>query len=343
MSSRASKIPRRAAILATGSFLPPTVVSNQEIITRHGHGVAASAVHKIYGVERRHVAEAGLADSDLLAQAARAALQRAGRRPEDLSKMMVTKFIGDRMLPMTASPTQSKLGSSLAFQALDVDGGSNAFLQALEAAAAAIAIGDDLVLVASGGIHNRIISRQDPRLAFLYGDGAAAVLLGLATPELGASRIEASYQVSDATALDFARGFELRKKLVVDLHQTKDYGRLFDLFEGGDWRGIQDRVLDLMGRVTHEVLADAQMSLADMDLVLMTENHHRVWGAVLDHLGVPRDKTLSLVSECGNTMSAMLPLLLDHAIAHDRLRRGQRVLLLSIGEGLSCGGMVITY
>lgn len=343
MISRTSNSPRRAAILATGSFLPPTVVSNQEIITRHGHGVAATAVHKIYGVERRRVAEAGMADSDLLAQAARVALQRAGRRPEDLSKMLVTKFIGDRMLPMTAAPAQSKLGTSVAFQALDVDGGSNAFLQALEAAASAIAIGDDLVLVVSGGIHNRIVSRQDPRLAFLYGDGAGAVLLGLPTPELGASRVEASYQLSDATALDFARGFEMRKKLALDLHQTKDYGRLFELFEGGDWRGIQDRVLDMMAKVTHEVLTNAQLSLADMDLVLLTENHHRVWCAVLDHLGVPREKTVSLVEECGNTMSAMLPLALDHAIAQGRLRRGQRVLLLSAGEGLSCGGMVITY
>jgi len=341
MSRPASK-PRRAALLATGSFLPPTVVSNQEIITRYRHGVAATAVHKVYGIERRHVAEPGMADSDLLAQAARLALERAGRRPEDLSKLIVTKFLGDRLLPMTASATQEKLGSSVAFQALDVDGGSNAFLQALEAAAAAIAMGDDLVLLTSGGIHNRIVSRQDPRLAFLYGDGAAAVLLGLATPELGASRIEASYQLSDASALDFARGFELRKKMTADLHQT-DYHGVFDLYEGGDWRGIQDRVLDLVGRVTREVLANAQMRLEDMDLVLLSENHHRVWCAVLDHLGVPREKTVSMVEECGNTMSAMLPLLLDHSIAQGRLNRGQRVLLLSIGEGLSCGGMVVTY
>lgn len=340
--SRSASNPRRAAILATGSFLPATVVSNQEIITRHGHGVAASAIRKIYGIERRHVAEAGMADSDLLAQAARSALQRAGRRPEDLSKLLVTKFLGDRLLPMTASATQKKLGSTVAFQALDVDGGSNAFLQALEAAAAAIAMGDDLVLVTSGGIHNRIVSRLDPRLAFLYGDGAGAVLVGLGTPGLGASRIEASYQLSDTSALDLARGFELRKKMTADLHKT-DYHHVFDLYEGGDWRSVQDRVLNLVGRVTHEVLAHAQMRLQDMDLVLLTENHHRVWCAVLDHLGVPREKTVSMVEECGNTMSAMLPLLLDHSIARGRLQRGQRVLLLSLGEGLSCGGMIVTY
>jgi 3-oxoacyl-[acyl-carrier-protein] synthase-3 len=76
---------------------------------------------------------------------------------------------------------------------------------------------------------------------------------------------------------------------------------------------------------------------------LLTENHHRLWCAVLDHLGIPRHKTLSTVCEFGNTMSAMLPLLLDRSLAEGRLARGQRVLLLSVGEGLSCGGLVATY
>jgi 3-oxoacyl-[acyl-carrier-protein] synthase-3 len=341
--SRAGATERRAVILATGSFLPPKVVSNQEIIRQYGHGVADTAVRKIYGVERRRVAASGLADSDLLAEAARCALTRAGRRPEELSKLIVTKFLGDRLLPMTASLTQKKLGSSVAFQAFDVDGGTHAFLQAVEVATAAIAMGDDLVLVASGGIHNRLVGRHDPRLAFLYGDGAGAVLLGLATPDWGASRIEATYQLSHAAAIDFARGFEMRKKVAFDVHQSGDYGTLFELYQSGDWRSIQGLVLDSVERVAREVLARAEMSLADMDLVLLTENHHRVWCAVLDHLGVPREKTVSMVVDCGNTMSAMLPLLLDRSIVEARLSRGQRVLLLSVGEGLSCGGLVATY
>jgi 3-oxoacyl-[acyl-carrier-protein] synthase-3 len=79
-----------------------------------------------------------------------------------------------------------------------------------------------------------------------------------------------------------------------------------------------------------------------MDLVLVTENHGRLWSAVLERLRIPRERTLSLLAECGNTMSAMLPLLLDRAVAQGRLGPGRRVLLLSIGEGLSCGAVVAT-
>jgi 3-oxoacyl-[acyl-carrier-protein] synthase-3 len=64
---------------------------------------------------------------------------------------------------------------------------------------------------------------------------------------------------------------------------------------------------------------------------------------VLEHLDIPPHKTLSTVFEFGNTMSAMLPLLLDRSVTEGRLSRGQRVLLLSVGEGLSCGGLVATY
>lgn len=333
---------RRAAILATGSVLPETVVTNDEIVARHGHGVTAAAVKKIYGVEARRVAAQGVADSDLLAEAARRCLARAGVAPERLSKLVVTKFLGDRLLPMTASLTQRKLGTTVAFQAFDVDGGTNAFLQAVEAGVAAIASGDELVLVTSGGVVNRLVSRTDPRLAFLYGDGAGAVLLGLASDAAGGPSIEAICVRTDPRASDFARGFELRKFAAQDLHGTKEYGVLFDLYRAGDWRELQPLVLETVEQVATEALARAGAGLADIDLVLVTENHGRLWSAILDHLRVPREKTLSLLAECGNTMSAMLPLLLDRAVSEGRVGGGGRVLLLSIGEGLSCGALVAT-
>jgi 3-oxoacyl-[acyl-carrier-protein] synthase-3 len=333
---------RHAAVLATASALPDTAVTNQDIITRHGHTVAASAIRKIVGVESRRVAAAGVTDSDLLAEAARRCLARAGMAPERLSKLIATKFLGDRLLPPTASLVQRTLGTSMAFQAFDVDGGTNAFLQAIDIATAAIAYGDDYVLVVSGGITNTLVTRDDPRQAFLYGDGAGAVLLGLA-PDGDASRIHATYQFTEPAARDHFRGFELRKCMTFDMHETKDYRGLLALYGGGEWKTVQQLVLTTVDHVAREVLARAGFTLAEMDLVLLTENHHRLWGAVLDHLGIARSKSLSLVSEYGNTMSAMLPLLLDRAVSDGRLLRGQRILLLSIGEGLSCGALVATF
>lgn len=340
---RAAPVPaRRAAILATGAALPEVAVTNEELIARHGHGVTAAAVKKVFGVESRRVAPRGVADSDLLAEAARRCLARAGVAPERLSKLVVTKLLGDRLLPMTAALTQRKLGSAVAFQAFDVDGGTNAFLQAVEVAAAAVASGDELVLVASGGIVNRLVSRTDPRQAFLYGDGAGAVLVGPAPDAPGGPRIEAVCVRTDPRASGFARGFELRRLAAQDLRAEGRSDVLFELYRAGDWRELEPIVLEAAAQVVAGALARAGAGLADMDLVLVTENHGRLRSAVLEHLGVPPGKTLSLLAECGNTMSAMLPLLLDRAVSDGRLGRGGRVLLVSIGEGLSCGALVAT-
>jgi 3-oxoacyl-[acyl-carrier-protein] synthase-3 len=332
---------RQAAILATGAALPEAVVTNEELIARHGHGVTAAAVTKIFGVAARRVAAPGTADSDLLAEAARRCLARAGIAPERLSKLIVTKLLGDRLLPMTAALTQRKLGSGVAFQAFDVDGGINAFLQAVEVAAAAIAAGDELVLVASGGIVNRLVSRTDPRQAFLYGDGAAAVLLGPAPALAGAAgpRIEASCVLTDPRGAGFARGFEMRRYA----HQAPgghDPAALLDVYRAGDWKELRPLALEAVERVTAEVLSRTAVGLGDVDLVLVTENHGRLRSAVLEQLGVPPERSLSLLEGCGNTLSAMLPLLLDRALAEGRLGPGKRVLLVSIGEGLSCGALL---
>ena len=124
----------------------------------------------------------------MLAEAAKKCLDRAGLLPEDLSKLLVTKFIGDRILPMTAALVQRKLKSQLAFHAVDIDGGITAFLNALDYAVrcfSSTASSDQHILIVSGGTHTAAISKTDPRLAFLFGDGAAALLLAYAMVSAG--------------------------------------------------------------------------------------------------------------------------------------------------------------
>ena len=148
--------------------------------------------------------------------------------------------------------------------------------------------------------------------------------------------------MTDPRGAAFARGFELRRCATLDVNGAGGHQALFDLYRQGDWKEIQPLVLEGVERAMRRALSRAAVGLADVDLVLATENHGRLWSAVLEHLAIPREKTLSLLARYGNTMSAMLPLLLDQAVVEGRLRRGGRVLMLSVGEGLSCGAMVAT-
>jgi len=80
--------------------------------------------------------------------------------------------------------------------------------------------------------------------------------------------------------------------------------------------------------------------MKDIDLVLVTENNIKIWELTLETLGVNADKSISLIREYGNTMSAMLPLLIDHGFRTGRIEKGMNIMMISHGEGFSGGGLV---
>jgi 3-oxoacyl-[acyl-carrier-protein] synthase-3 len=78
----------------------------------------------------------------------------------------------------------------------------------------------------------------------------------------------------------------------------------------------------------------------DIDLVLVTENNKKIWELTLETLGVNEDKSISLLRDYGNTMSAMLPLLIDKGISTGKIVEGMNVMMISHGEGISGGGII---
>ena len=88
------------------------------------------------------------------------------------------------------------------------------------------------------------------------------------------------------------------------------------------------------------LLQESQLSREQIDLVLVTENNKRLRNLTLEALGVPEEKSLSVIAECGNIMSAMLPILLDTAFKTLPVQPGMNILLISHGEGASGGGLI---
>lgn len=325
-------------IVATGSALPSTTVDNAQIIKQSGLMVTDAMVRKTIGVTERRVANPTAMDTDLLCEAAQNCLARAGIDPAQLSKLIVTKFVGDRVLPMTASLLQRRLGCSHAIHAFDVDGGANSFLHAFDIATASINRGDEFILIVSGGIHNRLISRIDSRHAFLYGDGAGAVLLGPST----SGGTQAIYHYSNPQFIDLALGFSLRK-LQQQCLPGGDGGGPICLYETSNWMDAAPFIVQASRRTLDELLRATGWELGDIDLVLLTENSGWLRNRLCNELGIDPNRTLSVLAKYGNTFSAMLPLLLDEACAAGCLQDGTRLLALSVGEGLSGGGFLYEH
>ena len=334
-------IRRHSQILSSAAYFPSRSVTNQEIINQYHLPVTDVAIRKTLGVERRRVAEAGVSDSDLLAEAARRCLAQAQIEPDRLSKILVTKFLGDNLLPMTASLVQRKLGCQVAMHAVDLEGGINSFLYAIDLATRYIsttAEPEQFILVLSGGVNTLPVSKTDPRLAFLFGDGAAALLISAAQ----APHFLASYAYSNPDYFDAAGS----KRLLLDqaiseqLYEKGEYDLLYDLYQMGNWKEALNFYLQAAEATRDRLLQESGLAMGQIDGVLVTENNRRMRDLTLERLGVPQEKSLTIFSEYGNTMSAMLPLLLNKGFQEGRWQAGMKIMLLSHGEGASGGGMI---
>ncbi len=334
-------IKRFSKIVATGSYVPERSKTNQQIIDENKLNITDAMVRKSLGVERRRVVENGVSDSDVLLAAAQACLQKAGLTPEDLTKMLVNKFLGDNILPMTAAKVQKKMASRLAFHAVDIEGGINSFLTSLDLATRYISTTQDEqqnILVLSGGAQSIAAGKMDPRVAFVFGDGAGAVLLAQSKEE----HFLASYFYTNYEYYDIATSRKLRMdtELSDKIYEQEQYSLLYNLYQMDNWKESVDFYVQA-ARVTRDnVLAESGLAADDIDLVLVTENNQKIRDLTLDALDVPESKRLTVLSEYGNTMSAMLPILLDKAFSEHRIAAGQHILLISHGEGASGGGMI---
>lgn len=333
-NNKKKQINKFCKILSTGSYVPEQSITNEEIISKYQLPFKSDAIVKTIGVHKRHLAEDNQDDSDLLYEAARRCLDDYSLKPENLTRIIVNKYMGDNLLPMTASRLQSKLGSAVANHAFDVDGGVSSFLIAMDLASRYIATGDDYVLIASGGVHNRLISKTDPRVAFLFGDASASVLFGPAPePHILASYFFSNHQFYSLATM---KGMNFYRNIPWDGNNSI----FFDTYKLDNWK-IAEEFFSEATLVIYEKLAEESgLSIANIDLVLTTESNGPIRSLVLETLGVNESKSLSLLENYGNTMSAMLPLLLDYGIKIGKIQPGMNIMLISFGEGISGGGMV---
>lgn len=340
-TSKKRNIKQHSSIIATASYFPDRVVTNQDIIDANQIPVTDVAIRKTLGVAQRRVAEDGVADSDLLVKAAERCLEKAGLGVDQLSKLLVTKFLGDRILPMTASMVQRKLNAQVAFHAVDIEGGINSFLHALDLATRYISTTkeqEQYILILSGGIHVAPISKTDPRLAFLFGDGAAAILLAVADdPHFLASYIYTNYEYYESAG---SRMLKMDEWVSQKIYEQGEYELLYNLYRMDNWKESLDFYLQAAEVTRDNLLQESGLTMNDIDLVLVTENNKKIRDLTLEKLGVPDEKSLSVIHEYGNTMSAMLPILIDRAFADGRLKQGMNIMLISHGEGASGGGMI---
>ncbi|NEX47535.1 3-oxoacyl-[acyl-carrier-protein] synthase III C-terminal domain-containing protein [Pseudotabrizicola algicola] len=321
-------------IIGTGSALPHTVVSADQIDARLGKPAGWTLAAS--GVARRHVMTEG-SQIDLALGAARAALADAGMAAGDMDLIVSACGIGYQTLPSTAPLIQRGLGlADGAVACFDINSTCLSFLTALEVVEGLMATGRYArALVVSAEVASRALPWEaQPEVAALFGDGAAAAVVtrgaGLRAARFRSfpSGYEACEIGAGGTRFDFAQdraAFEAHARFRMD-------GRaLFRL------------TAQHFGAFVEAVLAEAGVTREEIDLVVP----HQASPGALQHMirlcGFAPEKVVDIAAEVGNQIAASIPFALDHARRAGRVPAGARVLMLGTSAGVSFGGVVMDF
>jgi 3-oxoacyl-[acyl-carrier-protein] synthase-3 len=321
----------RSVVRGFGAALPKRVMTNQEI-----EGVVETSDEWIVqrtGITQRYIAGEGETTASLGADAARAALENAGIKAEDIDLIIVATSTPDNTFPATAVNIQNRLGITGGF-AFDVQAVCSGFVYAMATADLYIRGGmAKRVLVIGAETFSRILDWTDRTTCVLFGDGAGALVLEAAEGEgLTADRGVLTSQLrSDGSHKD---------KLYVDggPSSTGTVGHL--RMEG---REVFKHAVGMITDVIEAAFEATGTTADDLDWLVPHQANKRIIDGSAKKLGIPTEKVVITVDKHGNTSAASIPLAIAAAAGDGRIKKGDLVMLEAMGGGFTWGAVLLRW
>jgi len=312
-------------IIGTGSYLPPKVVTNDDLSRQMD--TTDEWIRTRTGIRQRNIAEPSQASSDLGVEASRAALVAARLVPQDIDLIIVATATPDYIFPSTACIMQAKLGIK-GCAAFDIQAVCSGFVYALAIADKLIRSGQHrCALIVGTEVYSRILDWKDRGTAVLFGDGAGAVILGAdSKPGIMASALHADGSYVGILSVP---GNVCGGKIV---------GSPFLQMDGQAVFKFAVKVLD---EVARETLDMCGLTPADVDWLIPHQANVRILEATARKLGIDLAKLIVTVDRHGNTSAASVPLALDVAIRDGRVKPGHKVMLQGVGGGFTWGASLV--
>jgi 3-oxoacyl-[acyl-carrier-protein] synthase-3 len=330
---RAGGRPTTIASLAT--YVPPRLLTNADL--EKMVDTSDEWILKRTGIRERHIVDPGVATSDLGKEAALRAIANAGLTPDQIELIVVGTVTPDMMFPSTACLIQDKIGARHAW-GFDLSAACSAFTYSLTAASQLVASGaHDRALVVGADVMSSIIDYRDRATCVLFGDGAGAVVVTPAAANDGAI-IDFEHEIDGAggPALCMPAGGSLKPSShdTVDqrLHYVKQDGQAVFKFAVRKTEEIARRLLDRNGLTPN-----------DIDLFVSHQANRRIIQSATEKLGIGSEKVIINIDRFGNTTAATIPLALNDALCAGRLKKGNLVLLASVGAGFTVGAILLRW
>ncbi len=328
-------IPVRAKISSVGVYVPPKLLTNKDLETM----VATSDqwITERTGIRERHVVTPGTATSDLAVEAAKICLAKRGLTPADVEVIIVATVTPDMMFPATACLVQDKLGAPHAW-GFDLSAACSGFPYALQVGAKLVESGvHQRVLVIGADVMSSIIDYTDRATCVIFGDGAGAVLLEPCEgSEIGLVDFFHEVDGSGAVALNMPGGGSLHPATA----ETVASKMHFVHQDGG---AVYKFAVRKMAEAAETILTRNGLSGKDLACFIPHQANKRIIQSTAERLGMSEECVVINIDRFGNTTAATIPLAMQTALDDNRLKKGDLVLLASVGAGFTVGATLLQW
>ena len=325
----------RVKISALGTYVPPRLLTNadlEKMVDTNNQWITERT-----GIRERHIVDKGVATSDLAVEAAKKALAQRGIEASDLDAILVGTVTPDMFFPSTACLVQHKLGAKGAW-GFDLSAACSAFLYALQVGTQFVATGvHKRVMVIGADVMSSIIDYTDRATCIIFGDGAGAVILEAADSD-STGMIDFVHEVdgSGGCYLYMPGGGSLHPST----HETVD-AKMHYVHQDG--QAVFKFAVRKQTDLCEKILERNGIKACDIDVFIAHQANKRIITATADRLGLRPESVVINIDRYGNTTAGTIPLAMDTARQEGKLKKGDLVLLASVGAGFTVGATLLRW
>jgi 3-oxoacyl-(acyl-carrier-protein) synthase III len=320
-------------ILGIGGYVPDRVVTNETVA--QWAGVSTHWLEERTGVLTRRYAPCDMTTSELGYLAVQDLLRRDEKALDGLETIIFVTTTPDQPLPATAAILQKRIGIARV-SAFDVNAVCSGFLYGLVVGATLAGNGGGRVLVVAADMYSRIMDRTDRKTVSLFGDGAGVALLGPLPEGYG---LLSHRMISDGELYDLIEVRAGGTRMPTDEMALEKRENLLRM----QGKPIRDYVLGVVPDLVHEVLAEAEISLDQVDRFILHQANPRLLECLAERMGIDPGRVPMTAPYLGNTAVASIPLTLCAAHAERPLRRGERIVMAAVGGGMNAAAAVLIW
>jgi 3-oxoacyl-[acyl-carrier-protein] synthase-3 len=320
----ASQSPIPAGIIGLGHYAPERILTNfdlEKIVETSDEWIRSRT-----GIAQRHLVAEGESTADIAYHAALSALADAKLSASEIDLIIVATCTPDFQFPATAAIVQDKLGAHCA--AFDLEAACSGFVYGLVVASQFIASGAMRnVLVIGAEVMSRVVDWKDRNTAVLFGDGAGAAVVSGVPADFGLLGFDLGANGAGGPLLKCSVRAE-----------GEESGKVFQ-----NGREVYKFAVHAMGESAVRALGNCGLSGDDVDLLVPHQANIRIIESAAKRLGMPMEKVFLNLHDYGNTSAASIPIALSEAKVKGKLQRGDTVVVVGFGAGLTWASSVLKW